>query len=499
MLGASALGAAPGWAEARVRSPRPVPGQSFTLGVASGDPLPDRVVLWTRLAPDPLALDGRGGMPERPVPVQWQVAHDESFRRIVRAGSEVAHPSSAHTVHVDVAGLEPGRWYYYRFRAGSSLSPMGRMRTAPAPGVAMSQLAFAFASCQNYPTGYYTSHANLAKEDLDVAFHLGDYIYEGGAQGNLGRGHLPDREIRSLADYRVRHAQYRSDENLQAAHAAFPWIVTWDDHEIENNWADEESDPDSPREQFLQRRAVAMQAYWEHMPIRQERRPDGPDMNLYRSFAFGNLATFNVLDTRQYRSDQPSCRDADCAEAFDPNRTMLGEEQEEWLYQQLRDSPATWNVLAQQIPLFEDPNVGLPADKWDGYRTSRQRLMDVFATERVHNPLVVTGDVHRNFAADLKTDWDNPDAPAVGSEFVGTSISSFGDGHQSKTNYDPDPDNPHVRFENTGDRGYVRVTLSPSDVCSDYRVVDTVEQPESGIRTLASFAVEAGRPGIQRA
>lgn len=214
-------------------------------------------------------------------------------------------------------------------------------------------------------------------------------------------------------------------------------------------------------------------------------------MKLYRSFTFGDLAAFTVLDTRQYRTAIASCQDGDCEEVYDPNRTMLGEEQEAWLYQQLRHSPATWNVLAQQVPLFEDPNVGLPADKWNGYRASRQRLMDVFASDRVRNPLVITGDVHRNFAADLKTDWDNPDAPAVGSEFVGTSISSGGDG-QSVTKYDPDSNNPHVKFENTGDRGYVRVTLSRSELCTDYRVVDTVEQPESAIRTLASFAVEAG-------
>ncbi|MDR7302754.1 alkaline phosphatase D family protein [Haloactinomyces albus] len=486
----------PAWAAKPIRNVG-IPREPFRLGVASGDPLPDRVVLWTRLAPEPLALDGRGGMPDRQIPVQWQIAHDESFKHVVRAGTEMAEPASAHTVHADVAGLEPGRWYYYRFRCGSSLSPVGRTRTAPAPGAAVDQLAFAFASCQNYPAGYYTSHANLANEDLDVAFHLGDYIYEGGGQGGLGRGHLPSHEIRSLADYRVRHAQYRGDGNLQDAHAAFPWIVTWDDHEVENNWADEESDPDTAREEFLKRRATAFQVYWEHMPIRAGRRPTGPDMTLHRGFTFGDLASFNVLDTRQYRSDQPACRDADCAEAFDPKRTMLGDEQEAWLHGRLRGSSSKWNVLAQQVPMFEDPNVGLPADKWEGYRASRQRLMDVFATA-TRNPVVVTGDVHRNFAADLKTDWDDADAPAVGSEFVGTSMSSGGDG-RSATKHNPDPDNPHIKFENTGDRGYVRVKLSRSELRSDYRVVDTVERPESGVRTLASFAVEAGNPGVQRA
>ncbi|CAM2947089.1 alkaline phosphatase D family protein [Saccharomonospora xinjiangensis] len=488
------------WASASTDTPvhsGPVPDGVFRLGVASGDPLPDRVVLWTRLAPQPLALDGLGGMPDRRVPVQWQVSRDESFTQVVRAGATMADPADAHSVHVDVAGLEPARWYYYRFRSGSELSPVGRTRTAPAPGAAVNRLNFAFASCQNYPAGYYTAHANLAREDLDVAFHLGDYIYEGGGQSKLGRGHVPNHEIRSLADYRVRHAQYRTDDNLQAVHAAFPWVVTWDDHEVENNWAGDDSDPDSPVEEFLARRASAFKAYWEHMPIRANRAPHGPHMTLYRGFTFGALATFNVLDTRQYRSDQVACKQADCADAFDPARTMLGDEQEAWLFARLRESRTRWNVLAQQVPLFEDPNVGQPSDKWEGYRASRARLLDVFAEERVGNPVVLTGDVHKNFAADLKLDWDDPAAPAVGSEFVGTSISSGGDG-TSVTRYDPDPANPHIKFENSGDRGYVRLSMSDVELRADYRVVDTVERPESGVRTLASFRVEAGTPGIRR-
>ena len=468
----------------------------FRLGVASGDPLPDRVVLWTRLAPDPLALDGLGGMPARRVPVQWQVSHDEGFTNLAREGTEVTDVSVAHTVHADADGLEPGRWYWYRFKAGSAISPVGRTRTAPSPGAATQRLAFAFASCQNLPAGYYTSHANLAREDLDVCFHLGDYIYEGPAQGNLGRGHVPNAEIRSLAEYRVRHAQYRTDGDLQTVHAAFPWVVTWDDHEVENNWADEDSDPDSPVEEFLQRRAVAFEAYWEHMPIRRSRRPVGPDMSLYRRFNFGDLAAFDVLDTRQYRSDQPSCRDADCAEAFDPSRTILGDEQEAWLYRQLRDSPQRWNVLAQQVPVFEDPAVGLPADKWEGYRASRQRLLDVLASGRVANPVVLTGDVHQSFAADLKQDFNDPGSATVGSELVGTSVSSGGDGIP-RTTYDPDPANPHVRFHSSGNRGYVRIVAEHDTLRADFRVVSTVVQPTSDVRTLASFVVEAGRPGLQ--
>ena len=475
-----------------------LPDGLFQLGVASGDPLPDRVVLWTRLAAEPLALDGRGGMPDRQIPVHWQVAHDERFQHIVREGTEVTDASRGYSVHADPTGLEPGRWYFYRFKAGPHLSPVGRTRTAPAADGAVARLAFAFVSCQNYPAGYYTAHANLAREDIDVALHLGDYIYEGGAQGSLGRGHTPDGEVRTLAEYRVRHGQYRSDTDLQAAHMAFPWIVTWDDHEVENNWADEEADPDVPVEQFLARRAAAFQAYWEHMPIRSSHRPTGPDMALYRRFQFGDLAAFHVLDTRQYRSDQPACRDADCAEAFEPGRTILGAEQEAWLVDGLRSGRSTWNVLANQVPMFEDPPVGLPADKWDGYRASRQRMMDVFAEDAVTNPLVVTGDVHQSFAADLKLNYDDPASPTVGTELVGTSVTSGGNGSRY-VSYAPDANNPHIRFQNSGDRGYVRVEIASELARADYRVVSTVESPTSSVSTLASFVVQQGQPGLHTA
>ncbi|MGI9119503.1 MAG: alkaline phosphatase D family protein [Acidimicrobiales bacterium] len=469
----------------------------FQLGVASGDPLADAVVIWTRLAPEPLALDGRGGMPDRPVPVRWEIADDERFSRLAGSGVAMALPEHAHTVHVDVRRLAPARWYFYRFMVGATTSAVGRTRTAPAPGAPSRRLAFAFASCQNYADGYYTSYQAMVREELDLVVHVGDYIYEGPAQGTLGRGHLPAVEVRTLPEYRLRHAQYKTDADLQAMHAAAPWIVTWDDHEVENNYADEDADPDVPVAEFLQRRAVAYQAYWEHMPLRQAQRPVGPDTLLYRRLAFGDLAEFDVLDTRQYRSDQPSCPEADCAEAFDPSRTILGGEQEAWLFDGLTRSTARWNVLAQQVPLYEDAPVGLPADKWDGYRVSRQRLLDVLATGEVSNPVVITGDVHFNTAADLKADFADPDSAIVGSEFVGTSISTSGDG-LAETDFGPFPDNPHIAFVNRGQRGYVRCELTRDLWRADYRVVDTVEQPTSGATTLVSYVIENGRRGLQR-
>ncbi len=335
-VAALALGAG-SLTEEAVAAPR-FSGYPFSLGVASGDPEPGGVVLWTRLAPRPLAPDGRGGMPDRAVPVRWEVAHDEKFRAVVRHGVELARPKFAHSVHVEVEGLEPNRVYFYRFKAGGEISAVGRTRTAPSPNASLAGMSFAFASCQQYEHGYFTAYERMAEEDLDLVVHLGDYIYEYGpneyvAAGGNVRRHIGE-EITTLADYRRRHALYRGDEDLQAAHAAFPWIVTWDDHELENNYADEisekDTEPDQKMEVFLERRANAYQAYYEHMPLRRTSIPSGPDMRIYRRLTYGNLAEFNVLDTRQYRSDQP-CGDgfpADCPGRFDPNQTITGAEQE---------------------------------------------------------------------------------------------------------------------------------------------------------------------------
>ncbi|WP_227355165.1 alkaline phosphatase D family protein [Haladaptatus salinisoli] len=467
----------------------------FKLGVASGDPLPDSVVLWTRLAPEPLEADG--GMPDTKVPVTWKVAARENMRQVVKAGTAYARPEHAHSVHVETEGLEPNTEYYYQFQVGAAKSPVGRTKTAPAPDSNVDELNFAFASCQNYPHGYYTSHQHLAEEDLDVVFHLGDYIYEGDSEGPFGRAHEPPREIETLADYRIRHAQYKTDPNLQDAHAAFPWFITWDDHEVVNNYADE-IDEGTPPEEFRKRRAAAYQAYWEHQPIRRSRMPDGPDMPLYRRFRFGQLAEFNILDTRQYRDDQTSSTE----KAKDPERTILGDEQEQWLLDGLENATSRWNVLANQVPVAATDENADPddvdfggGDKWDGYRADRQTLLDAMAENDDLNPVVITGDVHRNYAYNLKADFSNPDSETVGTEYVGTSISSFGD-TSGLTQYGSSAGEPWQEFFNV-DRGYVRCTLTPEQWRTDYRVVSTVEEPTATVDTLASFVTEAGNPGAQ--
>ncbi|WP_198664413.1 alkaline phosphatase D family protein [Jiangella endophytica] len=480
----------------------------FTLGIASGDPLPDGVVLWTRLAPEPLATFG--GMDGRiSVPVRWELAEDESFHRVVRRGNVLARPEFAYSVHVDVRGLRPSTHYFYRFRAGDSISPQGRTKTAPARTAAPASMAFAFVSCQHRVVGHYTAYQHLTAEDLDVVFHLGDYIYEGADQGNLGRGHFPERTLLTLDDYRARYAQYKTDADLQAAHAAFPWIVTMDDHEVLSNWASDYSfyHPQEATDAFLVRRANAFRAYWEHMPLRLGNLPTGPDLPLYRRFDYGGLARFNVLDTRQYRSDQANGDGIKppSDESRDPNRTLLGGAQEQWLLDGLAGSGATWNVLAQQV-FFSQLDLNVADDKeayemdaWDGYEAGRDRIVDFLQDRDIANPVVLTGDVHANNACEIKADFDDPDSATVGTEFVGTSISSSGDGRDTDPGRDALASQlPHIPYYNV-QRGYVRCELTPQSWRTDFKVVPYVSRPGAPLRTDATFYVESGRPGLQPA
>lgn len=478
-----------------------LPENPFTLGVASGDPAPDGVVLWTRLAPKP--LEG-GGMPSAAVEVTWEVARDERMTDVVKKGRVTASPDLAHSVHVEVRGLEHSRWYWYRFKAGSHVSPLGRTRTAPDTRKQLGKLSFAFASCQHYETGYFTAYRHMAEEDLDVVVHLGDYIYEGATRPGRPRAHVGAEPV-SLTDYRNRHAQYKLDPDLQKMHALFPWIVTWDDHELENNYAGDKSEDGAPRDEFLERRANSYQAYYEHMPLRRASLPRGSSMQLYRRLQFGNLADFSVLDTRQYRTDQP-CGDGNkpqCPEALRTDATMLGGEQERWFLDGLRRSRARWNVIAQQVMMAKvdrraGPEQAYAMDQWNGYEVPRNRILKFLHESRPSNPVVITGDIHSNWVADLKLDFADVKSPIVGTEFVGTSITSGGNGADTLPAVDAYlPENPHVRFYNN-QRGYVRCVLTPQRWQSDYRVVATVETPGSDIRTRASFVVESGRPGAQR-
>lgn len=475
----------------------------FPLGVASGDPAPDGFVLWTRLARDPL---NGGGMPAEAVKVAWEVATDERMRRVVKKGAALAQPELAHSVHVEVAGLKPGRPYWYRFRAGAEASDIGRARTAPAPGAKVARLKFAFVSCQHYDY-YYTAYRDLARQDVELVFHLGDYIYEGGPHSNPERPRRHNSsEIFTLEDYRNRYALYKMDADLQAAHRAAPFVVTWDDHEVVNNYANAVAqNPNYKPDDLLKRRAAAYQVYYEHMPLRLSSLPKGPDMLLYRQLRWGALAGFNVLDTRQYRTDQP-CGDglkAPCAEALAETQTLTGAAQERWLTDNLRRSRAVWNVIPQQVMMapvdyLPGPTERLSMDQWAGYQAQRNRLTAFLRDAKIANPVVLTGDIHSNWAADLKTDFADEKAPVVGTEFVGTSVSSSGDGSDAR----PETpvvlrENPHIKFYNN-QRGYVLCELTPNRWRTAYRVVERVTVSDAPVTTRAALTVENGRPGAQK-
>jgi alkaline phosphatase D len=486
--------------------PRPT-GNPFALGVASGDPMADGFVIWTRLAPDPLAE--RGGMPPEPVPVEWEVALDEKLRRVVHRGTATARPEQAHAVHVELRDLEPDRWYWYRFRARGLVSPIGRSRTTPLAGAPFARLRFAFASCQHWEQGYFTAYRAMLDDGLDCVVHLGDYIYEGASWADEVRRH-EGPEPTTLEEYRARHALYKLDPDLQRAHAAYPWVVTWDDHEVDNDYASAQSQDRDPPEEFLRRRAAAYQAHWEHMPLRPTAQPRGPAMRLYRRVTWGDLVEMSVLDTRQYRSDQPCGEGRSgggnlverCAARLDPGQTMTGPDQERWLLIGLARSRARWNVIAQQqlmAELRQRTPAGAEAywtDGWDGYAAARVRILAHLHARRVANPVVIGGDIHSFWVTDLKTDFRDPDSPIVATEFVGTSVTSLGVSYETFAALLPD--NPHVRFFESRLRGYVRCEVSPERWLTELRVLDDVRDRHTRARTLASFLVENGRPGAVR-
>lgn len=476
----------------------------FTLGIASGDPLPDGVVLWTRLAPDPL---NGGGMPNHPFPVQWEVSLDANFTNVVKRGTELSKPQLAHSVHVEVDGLEPATWYYYRFKSQSDFSPVGRTKTAPAYNSQVEKLNFAFASCQSWPIGFYTAYQHMAKDDLDLVIHLGDYIYEGKHDSAIRPIDQVFPEIYTIDDYRNRYALYKLDSDLQAAHANFPWIVVFDDHEVDNNWAGEvPQDPEKQsRKDFLERRTVAFQAYYEHMPLRRTSLPNGSDIQLYRRLSFGNLVDFNILDTRQYRDDQANGdgRSAQTPESLDPSRTILGEQQERWLLGGLAASQSTWNVLAQQVTFAqrevqEGPGELYSMDGWDGYSPNRDRILTFIKENGISNFIVLTGDVHCNYVNEIKEDFKDSNSATLGVEFIGTSITSGGDGSDVRSDTPVIlKENPHTKFVNN-QRGYVRCQVTQQTWQSDFMVVPYVSRPGAPITTRATFKIENGKAGVQQ-
>jgi alkaline phosphatase D len=474
----------------------------FQLGIAAGDPSPDGFVIWTRLAPKP--LDIGFGLPSQPVEVEWEVAADEGFRNIVRSDKAIANPMMAHSVHVEVAGLSPARPYWYRFRAGGAQSQVGRAKTTPTQGAPTSRATFAIAGCQHYESGLYTAYRHLAAAEPDFVFCYGDYIYENGGSpagpttppALANRRHLPG-EIFSVDDYRRRYAQYKSDPDLRTAHAAAAWYAVWDDHEIDNNWASEWDEKGTPPELFRFRKQAAFQAYYEHMPLRRSSLPNGASLQLYRRAAIGDLMELNLLDTRQYRSNQP-CNDQNqgCTDlASAPH--FLGDAQEGWLKQGLSASKARWNVLAQQVVMMDldrDPGVGYRAnvDSWAGYRTPRARVLQHVADARIANVVVLTGDEHVNYAGEVHLDSRQPGSKPVAVEFTSTSISSGGDG-QDQTSNDQAMlgANASLKFVNR-QRGFMLCDVTKDRWEASVRVLDKVSGADGKISTRATLHVAPG-------
>jgi len=491
-------------------TPPPVASDPFTLGVASGDPLADSVILWTRLLPADEALDAVD------VAVEWEVASDDTFGEIVSSGSEPAIAALGHSVHVDVRGLRPGTEYAYRFRVGEFASPAAVTRTFPAAGTMPDQFRFAFSSCQNWEQGYYAAYRDVAEQDpLDAFVFLGDYIYEyasGGYADDRGRTTDQDFEAVTLDQYRQRYSLYKTDPLLQAAHAQVPWIITWDDHEVENDYAGANSENDTDTEAFLERRAAAYQAWYEHMPVRLDP-PDGPDYAIYRSISYGDLVRFHVLDTRQYRSDQQQgepfvevlgdvVQVRDDAVAFSPDHTMLGQTQHDWLVDEVAESDAVWDVLAQQVFMFganaipeAEPPVVI-VDTWDGYAGERQTLLDTIGTT-ADNLVVLTGDFHSAAVGDLRADPFDPSLPVVGTEFMATSISSsFFDADEAvEALVTPAlAANPQIK-QFDAQRGYTLCEVTPTTWRATYRVVADQFDENSSVDTLSTWVVAAGTPG----
>lgn len=493
----------------------------FKLGVASGDPSPDGFVIWTRLAPKP--LEEHGGMPMLAVPVRWDVAEDERFSRIVRAGEDMARPELGHSLHVELEGLAPARPYWYRFIVGGEASPVGVVRTAPAAGDMPQRVRLAVAGCQAYFQGWFDAYRHLAQEPgLDAVFHYGDYIYEGPAGRNkarfptwdvagnpaMERDHVGD-EIYTLDDYRRRYAQYKSDADLQAAHAAAAFIMSFDDHEVVNNWGGDHDHRETPPDVFALRKFAAMQAWYENLPVRRAQFPrvDG-GTRYFRRLDYGQLLRMHVLDTRSHRQNQ-FCGDASsraCPHVETKPSSILGAEQEAWLGGGLVNK-ARWNMLAQQVfvmPLRALSPEGDDAppffDKWDGFPGARQRLTQMIADRRLTNVVMATGDAHMNAVGEVPLQDEERGGPAIATEFLATSISSNGDGglRTSHVKRFADADNPFLKLVDDL-RGYHTFDITPNEWRTDVKAMDRVQRKGGTPTTRASFVVEPHQPRMHDA
>ena len=491
----------------------------FSLGVASGMPRPDSVVLWTRL------VIAKGSEKETEsalaagstVAVSYEIYSDSALTQLLRKGVVLTSAERAYSVHVPVNGLASGRSYFYRFISGNAVSPVGRTRTAPASDATPGRLRIALASCQHFEQGHYAAHRNIAAQDLDFVLFVGDYIYESSnpryVVGPARRytGGVP----KTLDEYRARHAQYKSDADLQAAHAAHPWVLTWDDHEVCNDYARDQDPAHSDPKVFLQRRAAAYRAYFEHMPLALGPDADsgGHSMRIYDRMAWGQLADLWTLDCRQYRSYQ-ACQDpvrgggrrvTGCEELADPQRTMLGFAQEKWLAQGLGNATGDWKIIAQstQISATGLASAGAGAersistDAWDGYPQARQRLLQTVVDTRLADVVTLGGDVHRSVAAQLRLQPNEASSPIVASELVCTSVTSHGG--SVKTEEKMLRDNPDIAYTRTGERGYALLTITAQQMRCDFLATPNAEQADAVLSTSQRYVVERGHAGVQAA
>lgn len=459
-------------------------GELFGLGVASGTPGPTSMILWTRLAPDPLAEDGHGGMTGGDVLVHWEVARDREFTAPVAEGDALAQRALAHSVHPEVTGLDSATEYFYRFSVAGRTSPVGRFRTLPAAGDRVDAFTFAVASCQAWYHGYFTPWKHLVEEpDLDLILFVGDYIYEYAiVEGdNLWRqgASVPaafETKVETLEQYRLRYSLFKTDPHLMAAHARAAMTVTWDDHEVENNYAGDWSDTGVPTEHFLYQKAAAYRAYYENLPVAPEALPEGPDNRIYTGFEVGDLISFHILDTRQYRDPVAASEDPDAGETA----SMLGAEQGQWLIERLGQSRAQWNILVNSVTVA---SIADSTDQWDGYPGARRQLMDQLAG--VSDPVVLTGDIHQHCAAEL---WADPnaserDSEPVAVELIATSVASDGDGAAGSESSQW-LRHPYVKAMDRR-RGYIRVDVNRDQLDSEFVVVPWIERDDTAPRETA--------------
>lgn len=493
-------------------SPSTSQNNPFPLGVASGDPLPDGFVLWTRLAPEPLSRDpdAPGGLRGGDILLKVEIAEDPLMHRIVRRGPARAEAAFAHSVHLEVVGLQPGRPYWYRFMTNDAASPIGCARTAPSEDQALDNLRFGFASCANYEQGHFAAYRHLAAEAPDLVLFLGDYIYETvqPIDKPTVRRHSDGAVPTTLTGYRNRYAQYRLDPDLQALHAAAPALVIWDDHEVQNDYAGKWASNFEPPAQFLQQRAAAYQAFYEHMPLRPSRcLPQGGGMQIYDRYSFGDLVSFSMLDGRQYRSREACYAPpyggghvvtaAQCPELVEPSRSLLGAAQENWLYDGLARSRTRWNIIGQTVLMasLHDNHPGAEAhewtEAWDGYPAARMRLLDHIESSGVANPVVLSGDNHAFWANELKRERDGA---TIATEFVGTSITSYGPPYEMVAKWLPS--NPQVKFFESRKRGYSIVELNADRMVTRFQAISDAADPDASVSTLASFVIEAGQKGV---